>query len=850
MEWVTLPLWPWSEAWELAGSLPWLSIAFPLGIILLAMVVLPVAAGLASPGRPRRTIGLISLALIILAGVWTLLQGALGSGGLRSGAMALAGIAILSMPAFLVGVTIWTYLGIANATPARVAILVMVRVATLIVALLLALRPSLALSEKSAVRSILYLLLDSSASMSILDEIDQASRWDYLMELLKESKPLLEKMKQQDTEIEFLHFAGEPAPFDLENPGKPEGKSTDIGNAFHLLTQKARSQDRFRGLLLFGDGADNGVSRQPAIPLALRLREQGCPVHAIGLGKPTTTSGQNDLALVSIATEPLPTIPLGSELIVKVGLNAFGFENRNVGLQLLLDGAPVQCKIFQDGLEVKPTGPGGLTVVASKAEGNEFVLKYRPMSTLGEIKVSVKAGDPGRDFLPLPGELTAVNNQIDTYVTVVKEGTRVLLVDKMRAWEPQFFCDALGQDPRISLYPAWVRGEAAAKDEVRELFDLNKRHYDAVIFGDVTPEQVRALGPGVLEGIERAVFEKGTGFLMLGGYSSFGNSSWKGTPMENLLPVGLDASGQIEAPLKMVPTEDGLRRYSYILKVSQAPGVTETWAKLKELDGMTKLGTLKPGLSTVLAVSDRNDPMLVTQNYGKGRTLAFAADTTYKWIRNPESRQIHTRFWTQMVRWLARQEEMEGSLAVLPDARRVPLRSELGFRLVLKGKQGSDLDSGKFETRVIGPDGTTTRLTTSRKNGEERGVVNNTLLPGEYRIEVHGEGKDPSGETIQGKASARFMVYDEDLEMTRRAADHEFLRKLTVAGGGQFLLAGEFRDFLQKLADQPPEKEKTGVKYYPDWKSSAPTPFFPFALLGFVILVTSEWLLRRVWGLV
>jgi hypothetical protein len=203
---------------------------------------------------------------------------------------------------------------------------------------------------------------------------------------------------------------------------------------------------------------------------------------------------------------------------------------------------------------------------------------------------------------------------------------------------------------------------------------------------------------------------------MLGGYSTFGNSDWKGTPIEKLLPVMLDVQGQIDAPVKMVPTDDGLRRYSYILKISnQIAGAQGAWAKLKELDGQTKLGSLKPGLSSVLAESDRKEPLLVTQNYGKGRTLAFGADTSYKWIRDPESKQNHARFWAQMVRWLARQEEMEGSVIVIPDSRRIPANNELGFRVALRGKDGNELETGKYQVQVFGPDGKSVRVPTSRR---------------------------------------------------------------------------------------------------------------------------------------
>ena len=74
-----------------------------------------------------------------------------------------------------------------------------------------------------------------------------------------------------------------------------------------------------------------------------------------------------------------------------------------------------------------------------------------PRPRPGEVKVTLKVD-------PLPGEVSQVNNEISTYVTVTKEGVSVLYVEgKYRAWEPKFIRYALSQDPRIRL----VRGRAA-----------------------------------------------------------------------------------------------------------------------------------------------------------------------------------------------------------------------------------------------------------------------------------------------------------------------------------------------------------------------------------------------------
>ena len=58
--------------------------------------------------------------------------------------------------------------------------------------------------------------------------------------------------------------------------------------------------------------------------------------------------------------------------------------------------------------------------------------------------------------------------------------------------------------------------------------------------------------------------------------------------------------------------------------------------------------------------------VMVTKNYGEGRVLAFGGDTTHRWIRTPETRDMQRRFWQRMAIWLAKQDEAEGSVWVTP----------------------------------------------------------------------------------------------------------------------------------------------------------------------------------------
>jgi len=230
-------------------------------------------------------------------------------------------------------------------------------------------------------------------------------------------------------------------------------------------------------------------------------------------------------------------------------------------------------------------------------------------------------------------------------------------------------------------------------------------------------------------------------------------------------------------------------------------------------------------------------------------------DTTWLWTglgfpNTAEGVDLHARFWKQLVIYLAQQENQGGSVWVRPDARRLPAGSQFGFTVGLRGKSGLDLPEGEFDVRVEGPGEIKEPTPVTRERDGSRGVFWKTDKPGEYRIVVNGRGKDTDGSSITGEASARVLIFQDDSETLRQAADHDFLTKLAAAGGGKFHRADELPRFLESLATQSPAAGRQKAVYWPDWRSARTTGFLPALFVAFVAVLGVEWGLRRYWGMV
>jgi uncharacterized membrane protein len=846
------PIWPWKLLFQGLTAAPPSVVAAVLsaGVVALALPILLVRP--TASWRRRRLLlgcGLVLVGLLTWAAVdhaWeTPLEMTTAGGGLWTARLAGFGLALLYVvPMGLAGITAATYLG--SGRPARrVAVILSLRGAAFVLAAIAILRPSLGFpKDGDAGGSVFYIVLDASKSMTIQDESDRP-RWEAMLKALRDAGAALDKLrKDQNVRVELYRFADKTEPFNLDSPGAPDGKRTDVGGMLRWLEEQNGGR-RVRGLALLSDGRNNGGQRTDPFAAAGRWRRLG-PIYTFGFGSPNTPNGQSDVAVANVVATPSVT-PTKGKISVRATIDAHGFENRTIHVRLFLDGKQVK---EQD--EPLPL-----------SAGNKIVLETDAPDRPGEMKVTVKVD-------PLAGEKDLDDNQRDTIVTVIKGGVNVLLIDKERAWEPQLIYDALARDPRIQVKPLWLRGSAPIEADVGKLFDFDKQKYDVIIIGDVTAAQMRTLQPDVLGQIRDQV-DRGAGFLMIGGYASFGGDpndtgtgDWKDTVIAGMLPVDLNVGGQVEGSplygLKMAPTDDGLRLYSRVVGLTGGDAQAEkaAWEAMQNpygLQGANRLALRNPpGLAVVLAEwvdpqTQQHYPLLVEQDYGAGRVLAFAGDTTNRWIHDRDSKRKHDRFWRQMILWLARQDEGEDQARVVPDVRSVSTGEDLGFSLGLRAKNGQDVKDADYEVEVIGPDGQRKSVTPTREGGEDRGVFR-PQTAGEYTIHVKGRGKDAEGQDVQGDASARFFVYEEEVEMAEWAADEDFLNKMADEGRGEYHRGTKLAPFLEQLPPLAPLKTKAKTDQAPDWSSASWSPFFVLFFLLFTGLLAAEWLLRRRWGMI
>ncbi len=767
----------------------------------------------------------------------------------KSGWLILGGAAAL-----LTLLTLWTYWGVRHVGRRRIATVLALRLLALLIACLLLTRPGLAVRDTTPVPSKLLVLMDASKSMGIRD-CDGQSRWEEVRRIWRseEVRQALERL-QNEQQVELVYYQGAEGVGKLNLDGEPRGSRTHIGAWLQRLREHHVKDGNLRGLLLFSDFIDNG-GRGKAEDAAGPFREMNCPIYTFLVGKTSTDPLDRDVAVVAVKAVPA-TAAVKAPLRATAVIDVNKFDRPTVTVHLFAEG-------MGDGNPVATR-----QVLLEKARGNEVELGPIFPERAGELKLTVKVEK-------LIGETNDRNNEMSTYVNVTREGISVLWVEgRPRPWEPVFALRyALLRDPRFRVtYTEPPPGGFAG-----DWYEFKKRaregqQYDVIVIGDISAQQFSGGQAATVAEVSRLVKEKGVGLLMLAGRQTFANSDWQEPQYDaltKLLPVQLPAEkpekGRVAGPVKLEPTSSGL---AYLLRLD-AKDAAEFWKRdlFEPLDGMVPLGTPRPG-ATVYANSDSGKPLLVGDVVSGARVLAFGADTTWKaWRRKTEAVAAYERFWKQVILWLAKQEETPGVAWIKPDTRRelAGAQKRVGFLAGMRGKKGEELKDAKLWAQMIGPDGKKVgprRPLTGVEKGGRHGLTPEIDEPGEYTIEVTAEGVE-DGKPVTGTAKARFLAYTEDIEMARWAADDKLLEELARRSGGR-VIAGEDQllALLQSLGERAAADDRTRVDRWPDWGQkplSESTPDQLQALWGsgallcmvaFTLLICTEWLLRRRWGLV
>jgi len=269
------------------------------------------------------------------------------------------------------------------------------------------------------------------------------------------------------------------------------------------------------------------------------------------------------------------------------------------------------------------------------------------------------------------------------------------------------------------------------------------------------------------------------------------------------------------------------------------------WSSLPALQGANRFAGVKPR-AQILAETSTGEPLLVAGEYGRGRVLAFAGNSTYRWWQYGKPAE-HRRFWRQIILWLAQRDETaQNDVWIKLPQRRFDPGAPISFTSGARSAAGDVIRDASFTARLLLPDGKskTIRLVTDQE--QVSGALEPIEQPGDYLIEAEAV---QSGRTL-GKARAHFQVLDRDVELGNPAANYDLLARLanlTKDAGGRPVAPEQLPDLLRELTERRPEMQ---IEIESRWQLGDTAADAWLFLLGLVGLLTAEWIVRKRWGLV
>ena len=205
--------------------------------------------------------------------------------------------------------------------------------------------------------------------------------------------------------------------------------------------------------------------------------------------------------------------------------------------------------------------------------------------------------------------------------------------------------------------------------------------YDAIVLGDVTPEQLVAEDRARLD---RYVTERGGTLIVSAGKRAMPNayfrSSFDNDPIRKLLPIDTCRIVTSLTGLAMTPTSEGSLA-SFLQLGNTQEASAERWADLPKL----YWGALRPGQARRRRARHRprselpdlrrhrnmgkRNALMAWHNVGFGRVLYVGVDGTWRYrLRTGDA--IHHRLWGQILRWAAADQPlMAGNASVRFGAR-------------------------------------------------------------------------------------------------------------------------------------------------------------------------------------
>ncbi len=747
--------------------------------------------------------------------------------------------------------------------------LMALRIAVLLLVALVFLGPAITFTRQLRIEPHIYLLRDASGSMAIVDRfqeeadakraarvsgqsvsqvrsigprrsdlVDRVINPEMVQELQKKGKlrvydfaddlELVNDRAQTDEDDDEVV---EDTVLDLP-PLIPEGPATDL----YLALRKSLADQSASGIIAFTDGQNTSAASLE--PLARDAKNKGVPLMLVGVGDPVPP---RNLQVVDLQADS--QVWLNDPFEIRALLRTQGVGGETVSVDLL--ESPLTDASEAVVLESRD-------VTLADEDGSERILFSHKPTKPGKMSYNIRVK-------PVDNESNLEDNQTaaPAVVNILDESARVLLIAGRAMWEYRALQTLLTREKFIDL-SCWLQtldpqrvqpGNTTIRrlpSSKAELFE-----YDVVLLLDPDPAR---LDPEWVKLLKRFAREHAGGILYMAGPRFAGRflSDPNTSIMKDILPVRLGDIGSMEVSSLLSLHNQrwplGVIRASVDHPVMNYYQETETnyqrWKSLPGIYWSFPAVEAKPAAQVLVNHSNPNfysldvpRPLLITGQYGSGRTVYVGFNGTWLWRGKGQDNEFYNRYWVQLVRYLVRGRalEAEGRGYIESEKDTWHIGDQITLNARLRDEHYDNLEAEQVAGVVQPDEGDPMPLTFHAIPGQSGEYQAGFLARevGLHRVKVElGVGTEDVL-SIEKELS----IIPPNLETRATWMKRQTLKNLASLSGGQYFEIDE----TKKLADAVPNRVRTIETQSPArpvWDNAS-------LLMILVILLGLEWALRK-----
>jgi hypothetical protein len=734
--------------------------------------------------------------------------------------------------------------------PKRGRFLLGLRLGSLAVLAWILLEPVYSRYEEREIRREVVILIDSSASMNLVDDGQSATRSELAQQALERSG-LLDGLEGKIA-VREVRAARRAL---LSDADAIEGwdQATDIAGALDEVMEQV-PPDQLAGVVLVSDGRHN---RPGSIEdAARRYGILDAPIAVIASGSEIPPK---DAAIVSVKAPD--SVYLGDRVRMAAKLKFDGYRGKRAKVTLFSGDEELESR-----------------EVAIPQDHHREEVRFRHVPDeggIGEYRIVVSGLEDERFD----------NNNDWSFKTVVTDArTNVLIIEGTPRWEFRYLRNLFyGRDQSVHLQsvllePDRIVGQQEAKipasasrpfgDSKATALPASEeewRKFDVIIVGDL---EVNALSDEQWEILRLCVTDRAALLVLIAGPRSMPHA-FSSEAASRLIPVNYAASRRTyfggKEKFNFALTNIG-KSHPITAQVEGRVRNEQVWAEFPELRWRHPITGIKDGAEVLLYAENSNkkkpvirsgdrlnaalaeisnrrareaeNALLVTRQTGNGKVAMLLTDRTWR-LREGVGDVFHHRFWGQLVRWGAGPNLRSGTKTARLGTDQLTYTGDdpVSIMARLREKNLAPIRDEELVAEIFREGekvGTVPLNYRDGSNGIHQAKAGPYREPGNYEIRL-------SGSELNEELATNFRVVGSlsATELAETTLNLPLLENIARLSGGRILEDGDDNLASLFLSGGETREELRETTLWDRW---------PLMLL-LVILLTTEWVLRRRSGL-